>query len=147
MSSRIALPDDGWVALKDPTLVSEKQRRAVRAAAIGMSQDITALRALERYAADVKAAKAAGTAEPDAPDVDITGVTEQQEQLADTLAVTLIATWSYEQPVTIDALQDLPGPVYDAIVAATTPLLTVLLPDFSPTASRDPENPTGGSAS
>jgi hypothetical protein len=58
----------------------------------------------------------------------------------DAVAMCLIMGWSWEQPVTIDGLQDLPGRVYDEIVQHCQTLIPRLLPSFA--VDVDPKAPT-----
>ena len=110
---------DGWVKLRDPKHVSERQRRPIIAKATGMQ---------------TAAARAVG------------GGTEvsEDEILAlfsfnDLVAIALIGEWSWDSPITTEGLLDLPSHTYDEVLRLTAPFLIDLMPSFEVDA--DPESP------
>jgi hypothetical protein len=105
----------GWIELREPEAVPERLRRPVLQQSVKASQ----------FNAD---------SEMDAEALDFFSA------FNDLLAIALIESWSFSAPVSVDGLLDLPGPTYDAIREAVTPLLPRLMPDFSVT--DDPKVPT-----
>jgi hypothetical protein len=114
--------NDGWVLLRDPRLVSERSRRPIIA-------KMTTMQAV--------AEKVTGE-----------GTTVDEAEFNalyafnDLVAIALIKEWSWDVPVTIDGLLDLPAADYDAILKITAPLVSELMPSFSPDGANDPESPT-----
>lgn len=49
----------------------------------------------------------------------------------DAVALCLVVAWSWDEPVSLDGLQNLPGRVYDEIVKYTQGLMDRLLPSFA----------------
>jgi len=55
------------------------------------------------------------------------------EDLNDSLAAALVAGWSYDFPVSLDSMQDLPSRDLDALREKCGPYMARLMPDFEPT--------------
>ena len=108
---------DGWVELRDPKHVSERNRRPIIAKATSMKA------VADRVTSDDES------------------FTEDEflslYAFNDLVAVALIREWSFDVPVTLDGLLDLPAGDYDAVLKLTAPLVTELMPSFEP----DPDNP------
>lgn len=119
MSEHHVLPSGGWIELREPERVSERLRRPVKQAMLKVA--------------------ASGQIPADG-----TGLAPEllaaYDDLQDLGAVALIASWSFEQPVTVDNLIDLPACDYEDIQKVTAPLTLRLMPDFA-TASADPKAP------
>lgn len=118
---------DGWVILRDPKQVSERNRRPIIAKATMMQR--AAFRVQEGIQGD--------------------GLVPEDEFLAlyefnDLVAVALIQEWSWDMPITVDSLLDLPSTTYDEVLKVTAPLVTDLMPSFEPDVD-DPNSPTGPS--
>jgi hypothetical protein len=109
---------NGWIELRDPKLVSERLRRPIMAKASQLS------------ASSNKAAE--GEVDADS----LNGMFE----FNDLLAVALVKAWSFEEPITVDGMLDLPTASYDAIQKIVAPLLSELLPSFE--ASPEADSPT-----
>jgi hypothetical protein len=124
--SRHDLQDGSWIELRDPKKVSERLRRPVMSAATRLFKDQGAL-------ADLESAEDAAAAARMLPPDFLDGASE----LNDLVSVALISDWSFDAPVSTDALLDLPGPVYDEIRDLCAPLFSDVLPDFEP--SPDPK--------
>lgn len=117
---------DGWVILRDAREISERTRRPIIAKATAMQQAAARL--------------VAGIANE--------GVAEEEflalYSFNDLVAVAFIKEWSWETPVAVENLLDLPAKAYDEILSVTAPLVTSLMPDFEGTkeAIADPDSPT-----
>jgi len=127
---RVDLPSGGWADLRPAKAVSERQRRPVRQGFYKLA-DIPGVR---------EAFKSGDTESLPMQ------VMNEFDTLNDMLAVAVIAGWSFGAPVTLDAVQDLDGPDYDALQKAVAPLMTELLPDFSASkeSAADPKVTTEG---
>jgi hypothetical protein len=97
----------GWVELRDPKEVPEKLRRPVVQASIDA----------QKFA--------------DLQDGDFTGADMNELQsLNDLVAIALIKDWSFEQPVTLEGLLDIPSGAYDELLALVAPKIGQLMPNF-----------------
>lgn len=128
--NKIDLPDGEWASLRDPKKVPEKLRRPI----------MRSVMAATRQSGDFKKLVDADNPEDIVKDLDPSFL-ETGAELNDLLVVALVEEWSFETPVTVDAVLDLPGDVYDELRKTVAPFITDLLPDFGP--SPDPKAPTG----
>jgi hypothetical protein len=119
---KIPLPDDGWALLRDPAKVSERLRRPVTNLAARLQPEIVKATAAEEPVLDPE-------------------TFDQFQALNDLVIVALVEEWSFDRPVTIDSVGDLPGDAYDMLRRETAKHVNALLPDFSP--NPDPASPTG----
>lgn len=139
--TRHPMPDGGWADLRDSADVSERLRRPVRAIQMRLAKDPAFARvvddakkggvqALQDIGEDQAVAMVAAIGDESVSLMD---------DLNDRLVLSRVAGWSYGESVDIDALQDLPGAVYDRLreLCAEGGLEG---PDFSP--STDPASPT-----
>lgn len=113
----------GWVVLRDPKMVPERSRRPIMAQAAS----------IQKVAREVTAS------------IDEDSVADKESLLSlydfnDLVAVALIAEWSWDAPISIDSLQDLPGSDYDEIQKLVSPMISEMMPDFSP--DPEPDSPT-----
>ena len=115
--------EGGWVVLRDPKEVPERLRRPILAKASKIGTQAQAL---------------ANGDESGVDEDTISGMFE----FNDLLAIALIKEWSFDAPVTVDNLLDLPANSYDAIQKVVAPLLEPLMPSFSVEDSSDPKAPT-----
>lgn len=139
--TRHELTAGGWVELRPAKAVPERLRRPVKAG-------YTRLLANRAFAETVGKAQSDGLAS--LADIDDDKATELVEQMADSLpmldevndlvVVARVASWSFGDTVTVDALLDLPGEVYDELRALCAPGVQDLMPDFGP--SQDEQSPT-----
>lgn len=97
---------NGWVELRDPEQVSERLRRPV-------------------FEKSIEAANL----NTDGDQLDPVAMRFFSE-FNDLLAVALVAEWSFNLPITVDGLQDLPSKSYDDVRKAVTPFMSSLIPDF-----------------
>lgn len=132
---RVNLPN-GWADLREPADVTERGRRPIKRiqsqlAARPVFQSAVATAQRERKGktlsqeSQLKIAAGMG----DAFDL--------LEDLNDHLVAALVAAWSYEAPVSADAVQDLPGLDLDALREACAPYMQQIMPDFEPTPDAD----------
>lgn len=110
----------GWVELRDPKTVSERLRRPVMAKASQLASVVS------------EVSKGEARIEGDS----LTGMYE----FNDLVAVALISEWSFEQPLTVDGMLDLPSATYDEIQKIVAPMFNQLMPSFE--ADPDPASPT-----
>jgi hypothetical protein len=113
----VDLAQGQWVELRDPRTVTERVRRPVKSAAYKVAQ----------------------FAESEAS-VDAIEAWDDMRVLA---AVALIDTWSVGHPVTVDSILDLPSDVYDGLLAAVEPHISVMMPVFSSAGVTDPKAVSG----
>lgn len=120
---RVELADGAWAELLDPKKVTEKKRRRYIAAMSEYHHSRGTLTDPRQLGA------------------------EQQELLDtafDLLMVCLISAWSFDQPVSVEAFEDMSTDVFDALKRACLKLSTDILPDYSP--DPDPKASTDESA-
>jgi len=98
---------NGWIELRDPELVPERLRRPV----FNMS------------------VKGAGIMSGDNDQVNTEAINFFSD-FNDLLAVAMIESWSFNIPLSVDGMLDLPGKTYDDIREAVTPFVSDLIPDF-----------------
>lgn len=109
---RLELPGGGWAQLRDPEAVTERQRKPF----------VTALGRASKY-----------------EQMDDGGLGAMID-VQDALVVALVDSWSYEAPVSADALLDLPHKAVTALRVACLAHQSELMPDFGPTP--DPATPS-----
>ncbi|MGW1892146.1 hypothetical protein ACWCP6_18080 [Streptomyces sp. NPDC002004] len=139
--NRHQMPGDGWVDLRAVADVSERLRRPIRAIQMRLAANPAfegVIQAAQKKGVesldDISEAEAVKmvTQMGDAADL--------MDELNDRLIISRVAGWSYGDDVTMDALQDLPGPVYDKLKEMCAEGALTNGPDFSP--SQDPASPT-----
>ncbi len=116
----------GWVTLRDPKMVPERLRRPIMAQAASIQQVAREL----------------------TTSIDTDSMASKESVLSlydfnDLVAIALISAWSWDAPVTVESLQDLPGSEYDEIQKLVSPLIGELMPNFEPDPAAD--SPTGPS--
>lgn len=111
----------GWVDLREPREVPERLRRpiVVKAGAIG------------------KAAQNIANADEVSVDEDTLSA---MFEFNDLLVIALAKAWSFEEPITLEGLGNLPGNTYDALQKIVAPMVTDLMPSFE--ATPDADSPT-----
>lgn len=140
---RVDLPKGQHAMLRDPEDVPERLRRphldARERGAVAMAgAGVTEADAQAAQNGDREAATKVGLAAISS------GSRGMKRDADDLLIMALVQSWSYEEPVSVEALQDLPGRAYDLLLKACEPLASAMSPDFSP--SPDPESPTSPSS-
>lgn len=151
---RVELPRGGWAVLRDPELVPDRLRRPIArlrrkamATAMGagltpeMARDMTETGdgdGAEAAAADRRVAVVLRMVEADAAGID--------EEFADHLVAALVVEWSYDEPITAEAVADLPGAALDVLAKECMRHLPRLFPSFEPDESEaSPTSPSRGS--
>jgi hypothetical protein len=97
----------GWIQLREPELVPERLRRPVFEKSVS------------------------GVSFVDNEDATINEDTMKFfSEFNDLVAIAMISEWSFEAPLTIDGMLDLPSKSYDEIRTAVSPFVTKLIPSF-----------------
>ena len=126
MTQRITLSNGGWADIKAPTAVSERNRRPVEKALLAIAQS-SAMKDLESpTVADVAAT------------IDSASF-DRFAALNDLLIIARVSAWSFDFPVNLDNVLDLPGEDYKTLQEATAEGITEMMPNFS--ASDEPNSP------
>ncbi|WP_329564661.1 hypothetical protein [Kitasatospora sp. NBC_01266] len=124
-----------WVDLRDPADTPERLRRPVRRLQQLLASN-QAFSGVVKQAAKAGAAAVEDFTDDQAAEM-VTGMGADAydllDQLNDNLVVQKVAGWSFPGPVALDALLDLPGPVYDELRALVSDRAAAAAPDFSPT--------------
>lgn len=138
MTDKIELPGGNWAKLRDPQDITDKQRRPLAklqrllaASDLGdaltqraeMGEEVT-----EKQLNDLLKPVLAGEE------------WDLLESTSDLLVVALVEEWSFEQPITAESVQNLPGRVSKALRAACDPLLTDVLGIEGEEAISDPNS-------
>jgi len=135
--NKVNLPDGGWAVLRDPETVTERQRRPlVRLQRRTIMKSASALAGLDLD--KMTPADALTKLAPTLSDEDFDAL----EDIDDMVIVTLVDSWSYEQPVTVDGSLDLPSKARSALLEECRPLMSRLLGDTTDEDVLDPDSPT-----
>lgn len=142
---RIELPDEQWAVLRDPKTVTRRHRRPVEDAISGVRSEImsqlgTANEKLERARKDndEEAIKVAELEQRRVTDQLTKDEKAAMRDANEAAIVALVERWSYEAPVTLDAVLDiLPAPASDALQAAVAPHVSAMFLRTQP----DPMSP------
>lgn len=127
MSEQVDLPGGGWVRFRHPDEVTERQRRPFVRLMMANGKDL----------ADAE------SDEQGNPRLDMSALPNLQD-MCEAAAVALVEAWSYDVPVTLDGVQDLPGPAYDRLVFGESQLrMASLMPSFG--VNPDESSPTAAS--
>lgn len=120
MTERIELPDNAWAELRNPRTVPERLRRPVTQMmfAIANNQEIQ-------------------NAENDVVNSELVGI---YSELNDLVIVARVAAWSFDLPISVDGVLDLPGNAYEVLQEKTVENVLDMIPNFGQ--STDPESPT-----
>lgn len=144
MARKIDLPGGGWASIKDPEELTNRDRKLLRRNAFAAVELGNKLRGLGVQP---------GADPQDIPDElaeKIAGVitADDWDLLSDSQAAFIVAyvgEWSLDRPLpTMDTVDDLPGPIFDALARATAGLGDGSL-EVSPDQQTDPGSPTGPS--
>lgn len=140
----VTLPSGATVDIREVADVTERQRRPIkrlRAKLAAVPEFATAVREAEE-AQKANAGELSAQAQFDIA-AGMGAAFDLLEDLNDALAFAFVAGWSFDLPVSLDSLQDLPGKDLDALREKCSPLLSQLLPNFEP--SPDDASPTAPS--
>lgn len=111
------LPGGGWADLRDMAEVSERLRRPIRAIQMKLAKD-PAFAGVVAEASKKGVDAVKGMAEAEAAQMVAQMGDESAgllDELNDRAIIARVVGWSYEAPVSLDALLDLPGPDYDRL--------------------------------
>jgi hypothetical protein len=143
---RTELPGGAWVDLRDASEIPERLRRPIRALQMRLTKDEAFAGVIEEaQAKGVEAVQAAMQDSDQSEALQLAASLSEEsldlmDQLNDRAVLARVAGWSFGPEVTLDALLDLPGPIYDRLRELAAPGVLGGGPDFSP--SPDPESPT-----
>ena len=132
MSKKIALSGEGWAMVRDASEVTVRLRRPVEAEmfSVGKKYLPTLENGKERDASQV------------APELDAQALADFDE-LNDLLIVARVASWSFDTPVSKDALLDLTDADYKILQEVSADGITDFMPNFAPSNEKDsPTNPS-----
>ena len=107
----------GWIDLREPEEVPEKLRRPI------IKMSVSGVPFAEDWN-DLFENPENANAES------LEAMLDYGSRFNDLVAMAFIRQWSFELPISIDALGDLPGKVYDEIANACKPLISNLMPSF-----------------
>lgn len=140
MTDKIEFPG-GWAKIRDPQDVTEKQRRPLGKLQrrLAGSSIADALLALDGKPTEEQV-KALVQPVLGSDDWDLL------DESGDLLIVALVEEWSFEKPITVDEVQNLPGKAYKALREACDPLLMPLLGITDGSEIEDPDSNFGGSS-
>ena len=138
---RFTLPSGATADLREACDITERHRRPIRHLRTQVARMTEFADALEKAQKAEAAGKKLSKADKDALADGLGEAMGPLEELNDRLCVAAVAGWSYDFPVTLDNLLDIPARDLDALREAVTPYMAELFPDFSP--SKDKDSPTG----
>jgi len=133
MTTRIELSNSGWAELRDPAAVPVRLRRPVEKMLFDISQS-NGTEALANNAGDQEQAAAELAANIDGE------LFSKFNDLNDLLILARVAAWSFELPITLDSVLDLPAGDYYLLQEATAKDITEMMPNFAQ--DTDPSSPT-----
>lgn len=146
MIHREQLPEGAWADLRDPTDIPERLRRPIRRIQMRLARDpafagvieeaqtkgIEAVQAAVAGADEAEAFRLAASMGDDAMDL--------MDDLNDRAVLARVIGWSFGPDVTLDTLQELPGPLYDRLRELCAEGVLSEGTSFDP--SPDPASPT-----
>jgi|SRR6185437_6632671 len=136
---RVELPKGQHAMLRDPEEVSERLRRPY----VDRRQSAIASALSDGVSAEDIDAAMKGTDEQKAQlgvKMLASGMTSGMRDASDLLIIALVESWSFEMPIAVDSLLDLPSKTYSALLEACQGLAPGLDPDFAP--NPDEDSPT-----
>lgn len=152
MGQLVPLPNGQSATLRAPEDVSERLRRPIVRAIRGVRPEIQAQSRAAAELEDVPDPQKPGSMVP-GPEKQVALAQLQYEMTnaeadayqdaTDYAAVALVERWTFEAPVTLDGLLDLPARTLDALRLVVAPLVNDLFVDTG--ADPNPTAPSGGS--
>jgi len=148
MATRIELPDNQWVDILDPLVVSEGKRRPAAKmwmkigkhpysqALARIKRDLDSASPAKRETAEAKALSDQQALEVPDDYLDLL------EQLNDEVALCRISAWSFEQAIDLENLLALPSATYKIIREETAKGSIALLPNFNQQGPDSPQSPS-----
>lgn len=143
--TRKALTAGGWADLRDVADIPERLRRPIRRMQMRLAAN-PAFADVVKDAGDHGIATLKDLSEDQAVAMMSAmgdGAFELMDDLNDRAVIARVAGWSYGGDVTVEALQELPGAVYDELRELCADGVLDTGPDFGP--SPDPDSPTAPS--
>lgn len=125
MTDKIDLGNGGWAKLRTPEEVPERKRRPlakVQRLLIGSNIGEALVNRAEQ-GEEVTEDEVNALLRPHLAD-DAMDLFDQSDDL---LMYALLEEWSYDKPITVDEIQDLPGAAYDKLRDECRPLLNAVL--------------------
>ena len=133
MTTRIELSESGWAERRDPAAVPVRLGRPVEKMLFEISQ-ANGVDALANNAGNEIEAAAEIVANID------TDLFSKFNDLNDLLILARVAAWSFDMPITLDSVLDLPAGDYYILQEATAKDITEMMPNFAQ--DHDPSSPT-----
>lgn len=136
---KVALPDGAWAQLRDPDEITERQRRPLQ-----RLQRRTIMKALPHLALEgveidkVSPAEFLNKLAPLLSDEDLDAL----EEIDDHVIVTLVESWSFDVPVSLDSTLDLPSKQRKALLAECNKLMGRVMGDTPDEDVLDVSSPT-----
>lgn len=140
-ANRITLPGGAWADLRPVCDITERMRRPIKR----LSAKLTSFPAfMEAVQQAEKTRSSSGDALSPQDQLALASSMGEAfdvlEELQDQLVTAATRAWSWDFPVTVDAVLDLPTPALDALRKAVSPYQKALNPNFQP--NPDPASPT-----
>lgn len=136
--NRIPLPG-GWADLRPVCDITERMRRPIKRLSARLASYPAFMEAIQE--AEAKGDGANMSPEDQMRVAATMGdAFDVLEELQDQLVIAAVRGWSWDFPVTTDAVLDLPTPALDGLRAAVAPYQNALNPNFQP--NPDPASPT-----
>jgi hypothetical protein len=133
MTTRIELSNSGWAELRDPAAVPVRLRRPVEKMLFDISQS-NGTEALANAAGDQEQAAAELVANIDGE------LFSKFNDLNDLLILARVAAWSFDSPITLDSVLDLPASDYYLLQEVAAKDITEMMPNF--VQNTNPSSPT-----
>jgi hypothetical protein len=133
MTTRIELSESGWAELRDPAAVPVRLRRPVEKMLFDISQS-NASEALSNNGGNQELAAAEIASNIDGE------LFTKFNDLNDLLILARVAAWSYDLPITLDSVLDLPAGDYYLLQEVTAKDITQMMPNFAQ--NSDTNSPT-----
>lgn len=133
MTTRIELSNSGWAELRDPAAVPVRLRRPVEKMLFDISQS-NGTEALANAAGDQEQAAAELVANIDGE------LFSKFNDLNDLLILARVAAWSFDLPITLDSVLDLPASDYYLLQEVAAKDITEMMPNF--VQNTNPSSPT-----
>jgi hypothetical protein len=126
------LPSGAWADIREVADVTERARRPIKRVQAKLAANGDFRAAVEAAEESTDDGSEMSVADQMAIAEGMGSAFDDLELMNDLLVAALVAGWSYEFPVSTDAVQDLPGRDLDALREAVSPLLSQLMPGFEP---------------
>lgn len=138
-SNRITLPD-GWADLRPVADITERMRRPIKRASTKLTSFPSFMAAVSEGQKATEGGQEMTMDQQMAIAASMGEAFDVLEEVQDLLVVAAVRGWSWDFPVTLDNVLDLPTPALDELRRAVAPYQGALSPKFEPTP--DPESPT-----